>query len=194
MRIFKKIMYVVLALAPVFPLLLFAFGNMGSTNGVEFIPLGRFVMYQTQNEPFSVYAGGNEEDPFEERLYTYVFVEKNTIYDYVLSGVIPIREGIQVNEFVSQGDELSGVFIPPGEYVVYSDVRVTNNGVLIGRDSFMHRIGAIYSWFGGVGLTPPPLIVCLFVYLSYMLFIHVAFMMFDIVVFVPKKVSEMFGG
>lgn len=178
MRIFKKIMFVVLALVPILPLLLFAFCNVGNTNGVPIMPFGNFTVSTAE-------VSGEPAEADQMAIY----VEKETILFRILEGVIPANSYIEVHDIALSGTASpSGVSLglPAGDYRMYF---YSHND-----DRFITHICDLYLWFTSVGISPSAHVVCVFAYLSYMLFIHVAFMIFDIIVFVPKKISEIMEG
>lgn len=49
MKGFKKVAFVVLALLPVMAVIVFAVGNVGNTEGVEFLPLGTVTVESVEN-------------------------------------------------------------------------------------------------------------------------------------------------
>lgn len=169
MRVFKKIMYIILALVPILPLLLFAFCNVGNTNGVEFTPFGRFGLLPTYED----------EDGYK---VTIAFVEKDTISDFVFDALIQPNGYVHTYEEIIESDPDSSIFSGVYRFYVY---RYT------GEVRFIERFSGFYAWFDSVGITPPAYLIFAIAYLAYMFFIHICFMIFDLIVFVPRKISEM---
>lgn len=155
--------------------MLFAVGNVGNTNGVDIIPFGNFNIRQI---PDIDYPSVKQSA---------IVVEKNTILSYVLDGVIPENQYIYCDEVVIETNEegMETLGVPSGEYIIYISVHYDDSST-----RFFGRVAGIYEWFTSVGITPPSYVVFIFGYLCYMLFIHVCFMIFDLVVFVPRKISE----